>query len=313
MLEQTFRHIPGIGPATEEKIWAAGIRSWSDYLDRGARQFSGKRYQPITAHIERSQRSLSSGDIAYFTRKLRTAEHWRIFPHHGERVAYLDIETTGLDHCHDHITTIAIWDGTEISTYIHGRDLDDFADDIQQYDLIVTFNGKTFDIPFIEHAFGTAISTAHLDLRYILKSINYRGGLKSIETQLGIARGGLDGVDGFTAVLLWKEYLKHQDEAALETLLAYNIEDVVHLEWLMTFAYNRKLASTPFVEELKLPLPELERKGPYQPDRETLERVLKKQHRFGPYGGRTTSPPSTRSRYRPSAHGPYGRRQRRYY
>ena len=32
MLEQTFIHIQGIGPKTEEKIWGMGIRSWRDFL-----------------------------------------------------------------------------------------------------------------------------------------------------------------------------------------------------------------------------------------------------------------------------------------
>ena len=34
---------------------------------------------------------------------------WRMFPDFSEHAAYLDIETTGLDHTHDTITTIALY------------------------------------------------------------------------------------------------------------------------------------------------------------------------------------------------------------
>jgi hypothetical protein len=41
----------------------------------------------------------------------------------------------------------------------------------------------------------------------------------------------------------------------LETLLAYNIEDVVNLEQLMVIAYNLKLGETPFVGTHGLEMP----------------------------------------------------------
>jgi len=56
-------------------------------------------------------------------------------------------------------------------------------------------------------------------LRYVLKSLGYSGGLKSCEKALGLDRGDLDGVDGYFAVLLWRDYQKKHNEKALETLL----------------------------------------------------------------------------------------------
>ncbi len=56
-------------------------------------------------------------------------------------------------------------------------------------------------------------------------------------------------------MLLWSEYQKTGNEKALETLLAYNIEDVVNLETLMVKAYNMKIESTPFAETNRLPSP----------------------------------------------------------
>jgi hypothetical protein len=42
------------------------------------------------------------------------------------------------------------------------------------------------------------------------------------------------------AVHLWTEYKKGK-RSALDTLLAYNIEDVINLEYLMHTAYNLKI------------------------------------------------------------------------
>jgi uncharacterized protein YprB with RNaseH-like and TPR domain len=94
-----------------------------------------------------------------------------------------------------------------------------------------------------------------IDLRYVLKSLGYSGGLKGCEAQLGIDRGDLTGVDGFFAVLLWNDYVQSGNEKALETLLAYNIEDVVNLETLMVMAYNMKVRETPFGQRLQIDLP----------------------------------------------------------
>jgi len=72
---------------------------------------------------------------------------------------------------------------------------------------------------------------------------------------LGIGRGDdLDGVDGFMAVLIWNHYQRRNDKKALETLLAYNIEDVLNLEYLMITAYNKKIQGLPFgLDELEIP------------------------------------------------------------
>ena len=59
-------------------------------------------------------------------------------------------------------------------------------------------------------------------------------------------RGDLSDIDGFFAVLLWEEYQRTGGQKALDTLLAYNIQDTVTLENLIVTAYNMKLGQTPF-------------------------------------------------------------------
>ena len=73
---------------------------------------------------------------------------------------------------------------------------------------------------------------------------------------MGLSRGNLDGVDGYFAVLLWREYKKTGDQRVLDTLLAYNIEDTVNLERLAVEAFNRNVMLTPFATELTIALPQ---------------------------------------------------------
>ena len=58
-----------------------------------------------------------------------------------------------------------------------------------------------------------------------------KGGLKIVEQLLGINRK-LTEVDGYRAVLLWYDYVNNDNRKALQTLLAYNEEDVVNLRVL---------------------------------------------------------------------------------
>ena len=64
---------------------------------------------------------------------------------------------TGLSRDYNEITTIALYDGDEVRTYVNGRNLDAFKEDILDYKVLVTFNGKCFDEPFIEQYFGPHI------------------------------------------------------------------------------------------------------------------------------------------------------------
>ena len=207
----------------------------------------------------------------FFTARLPATEVWRIFPHYRHKTVYLDIETTGLGEGSE-ITTIALYDGQKILTYVNGKNLDDFVDDITNYQVIVSYNGRTFDIPFLEKFFKIKLDHAQIDLRYVLARLGLKGGLKGCEKQLGMNRGELDGVDGYFAVLLWQQYIKYNDTGALETLLAYNISDTVNLERLAVEAYNRNIAVTPFAGELTLPLPALPHLE-IQPDRACVKKI----------------------------------------
>lgn len=282
MLTSSFCHIPGVGKTTELKLWEEGIRSWDMFLEMGDIAAAGRKGPRITEHLYQSQEALAEKDIPFFAATLPVAEHWRLFSEFRDRAAYLDIETSGgsIDTLYGGITTIALYDGRDLRCYVQGENLRDFKHDIQEYDLLVTFNGKGFDIPCIESYFMIQLPQPHIDLRFVLKSAGLRGGLKSCERQLGIDRGDLDGVDGYFAVLLWREYCRYGDRKVLDTLLAYNIEDTVNLEHLMYTAYNLKLEETPFAESHMLDVPPRIVESPFRADRETIDR-LAAEYLFG--------------------------------
>ena len=271
MLRNTFVHLQGIGQKKEERFWDAGIHTWDDFKAPFALNISKAQAELICGHIDASKANLVDNPL-YFAKLLTSNQHWRIFPHYINSTAYLDIESTGLSGDRDHITTIALYNGNQIKYYVHGDNLDDFVDEIYKYSVIVTYNGKTFDIPFIEKQFSITLNLAHIDLRYVLNSLGYKGGLKGCEKQLGLDRGELAGVDGYFAVLLWQEYKRTSDQNALETLLAYNIEDVVNLESLMFQAYNLNVQKTPFYYDLQLSIPNRP-EIPFSPDRKLIEKI----------------------------------------
>ena len=237
MLEHTFIHIPGIGPKTEQRIWKRGIHRWQDFLRHEKPVFSPGKDRLIHENLEAS---LAHRDhIGYFNDKLPAGEKWRLFDAFKHRVVYLDIETSGYDQWSSDITVIGLYDGDRVQTFVNGKNLDAFEMAIACYDLVVTFNGACFDLPFIKGCFqGISLPDGHIDLRFVLKKLGYEGGLKKIEKDLGITRSDeIDGVDGFEAVRLWRRY-QRGDEKALKTLISYNNADIINLEPLMKLAYD---------------------------------------------------------------------------
>ena len=211
-------------PKTERRLWAAP----TDHI----------RWELRDA-IRQSERAAASGDAAYFASKMPPDQHWRLYPEFRGQAAFFDIETAGLDRHTDQITTIVVYDGAEIRTYVRGANLDDFPADIGQHKLLVTFCGSRFDVPFCEAQFpGLKFEQGHIDLYWVLKALGYSGGLKACEKALGLRRSPeLADVDGSTAVKLWQRHLDG-DQRALPALLRYNTEDVLNLPWVMETAYN---------------------------------------------------------------------------
>jgi uncharacterized protein YprB with RNaseH-like and TPR domain len=222
-------------------LWREGLHDWNTfkkYNDEGNLPKWVKPY--VIEEVLYSITQLNKHDHNYFRERLSHRELWRTFPEFRDDTVYLDIETTGLDSYHDDITIVGLYDGSDVKTFIKGRNLNKLPEILKKYSSIVTFNGLLFDLPFISKKFPRLeFDQIQLDLRFILNRLGFRGGLKKIERELGITRTSETvGLSGYDAVRLWRKFEKGNDEA-LELLIKYNTEDIVNLEKLMTFAYSK--------------------------------------------------------------------------
>ncbi len=239
MLRQTFLHIPGVGPRTEERLWRAGAVSWDAFEGaEAAARIPSRLARRIRAELDRSEAALRGGKYRYFAENLAAPEHWRAWPEFRDRVAFLDIETTGLSIGRDALTVVGLYDGHRKRSFVRGVNLEDLPEALEPIRMLVTFNGQRFDVPFLRRAFPRARwDQLHMDLVHPLHRLGFYGGLKRIEADLGILRSAeTAGLSGFDAVRLWHAY-EGGDDDALDLLLAYNLEDVVNLEPLAEFAY----------------------------------------------------------------------------
>jgi uncharacterized protein len=241
MLNNTYIHISGVGKSLEQKIWAQGIRTWEEFIENGEKiSIPSSKREKILQEIRKSSKHLAEKDCYFFSQCLPSAEHWRAYPIFSDSVAFLDIETTGLSQRMDTITVVGIYDGDEVKSFIKGINLEDIVKEFSKYRLLVSFNGTRFDLPFIRSEFPEIeFKQLHIDLMYPLRRIGYSGGLKNIEKLLGISRSeDTEGMTGFDAVRLWKQY-ERGDQEALSKLVKYNREDIVNLKTIIEMTYPK--------------------------------------------------------------------------
>lgn len=234
MIKRTFTHISGIGELKELHLWENGVHEWTDLYNKCFDFFDGKRADKILANLEVSMRKYEKGDLQYFYKSLPRKDLWRLLPGHEDKTAFVDIETTGLAHPPaGKVTTISVlMDGKLHQAHgdLEKRKLASYLNENAQ--LLVSYYGEVFDIPFLRKQFKQKFDIAHVDLCFALRRNGLSGGLKYVEKKAKIkfVRKS-DGLDGFAAVIMWNMY-KKGNKKALETLLAYNGEDTVVLQLL---------------------------------------------------------------------------------
>lgn len=232
-IENSFIPVQGVGEVTERRLWRDGVLTWDEFQPRHVGGETGDR---IEAFIAEARAHLDDGNTRFFGKSLPSGELWRLFENVRDDVAYFDIETTGLSPQTSRVTTVSVHRGSETETFVQGRDLTASAlrDSLGDASLLVSFNGKRFDQPFLEHHYAVDLDPVpHLDLMYACRRVGLTGGLKQIERALGLDRAGVEDVDGREAVRLWHQYERSGDEAALDRLVRYNRFDTQNLESLL--------------------------------------------------------------------------------
>ncbi len=256
MILSTFRCMPGIGPSREKELWSKGIHRWDDLPTAGS-ILSPKLDPKLRIAIDEVRELFERHDIRGLAQRIAPTEHWRLWPWVEARTCFLDIETDGFS---DVVTSVGIHGPDGPRAFVRGFDLHEIEATLESYDVVVTFNGASFDLPVLRRAFpGLPIPPIHIDLRSVFGKLGERGGLKKIESRLGLSRpGALDGVDGWEAVRLWHRWARGRDLSALCTLVEYNLYDAIQLRPLLDLAYNRLVAQTGLPHD---PLPIWERGG----------------------------------------------------
>lgn len=226
-VENSFIPIRGIGETTERRLWRQGITEWDVFEPTVLGPKTGDRAQ---AYINNARDRLAMGDAPFFAKTFPDRCHWRLYETFRSTACFLDIETTGLDKCTHEVTVVTTHLDGNTTTLVKDANLtrDRLLGELNSASLLVTFNGKRFDVPFLESAFDLSIDLPHLDLLYPCRRIGLTGGLKTIEGILDIDRDK-DDLSGRDAVRLWHAHERGED-GALETLVEYNQDDTVNLQ-----------------------------------------------------------------------------------
>jgi uncharacterized protein YprB with RNaseH-like and TPR domain len=256
LLQHTFRHIKGIGPNREEKLWAAGCHTWQDLLNRlnqdplSITSAIPSRILPrVKQVITELSQHFSNADLLNLSKHFKPREHWRLYRDFSERAVFVDIETTGLGR-ESIITVIGTYSPMSgPKTFVEGFNLPSFEAEISQYEIVVTFNGSSFDLPFIRRSFpNLVLPPVHIDLRFLARMLGYTGGLKLIERRLGLVRNdSVAQITGADCVILWSKFQCEEDLESLHLLLRYNLEDTINLEPILTMLINEHSFRHPFL------------------------------------------------------------------
>ncbi|MDA3961329.1 MAG: ribonuclease H-like domain-containing protein [Planctomycetota bacterium] len=268
MLTASFIFAKGITEEMERAIWGRGVTSWATlrkHSGEAAEAIGETRAAKLVAAVGEAQEALDKGDHAWFKNHWPDQEYWRLWrglcPQ--EQIALVDIETTGRTPGYDQITVIGLSDGAKELAFVADRPLppdellSKFPEVMKQNHLLITFNGVSFDVPFIEKHFrdiGFHFDQPHIDLMWPARSIGLTGGLKDMEKQIGISRDGdIAEMRGTEAITLWGQW-KQGDRAAYDRLVTYCKADCTNLKDFADHVYQTKWDQiyTPYAKDVDL-------------------------------------------------------------
>ncbi len=184
--------------------------------------------------------------------------------------AIFDIETTGLSPEYNQIILVGILyvenGHMKLQQFFcnHRREekalLEAFNDSIKSFDLLISYNGDSFDIPFLnkrfdKHNIPTPMSTyKNFDiLKFVRKKrelLNLQDcKLKSVEKSLNIFR--TDTISGKESVELYQLYEKNQNSNLKEKILLHNYDDLYYFSKCLSILdqvdFDEFLAVSPFL------------------------------------------------------------------
>lgn len=233
MIERTFIHCKGIGPTHQKKLEKVGLNNWDSVLNNSQNlPFNGKLATHFVNELTLCKQALTEKNIHLLVNKFPTKEQWRIVADFFEEASYFDIETTGFAEEVSQITLIVCYHKGKLYNFVKDENLDEFLDLLEDIELLLSFNGSSFDVPHVLNSFHIPeIPCPHIDLRWLCYHCNFRHGLKNIEMEMDIKRpDDLKGVDGLEAVYLWQHWENSRDVKSRQKLIRYCRADVLSLK-----------------------------------------------------------------------------------
>jgi len=234
MIQNSFIFLEGVGNTLEKNLWEQNITSWTSFINsKNIKGISKKRKLYYDRQLMHAQHSLNTYNTRHFLDLLPQSEMWRLYSFFKDEAVFLDLETTGVNN-YDQITVVGLYDGLNTKTMIKGINLDfnNLKQELKHYKLIITFNGSTFDIPFIKKRYPELLpDIPNFDLRVACQRVGLTGGLKQIEKQLGIERNNIiERLCNGDPLTLWRMAKASGDDYYLKLLVEYNEEDCYNLK-----------------------------------------------------------------------------------
>jgi len=239
MLRNSFIFLEKVSKKREQNIWNQNIKNWNNFQNEKKILGISKKTKPYyDRKIQKAKHALINNNSEFFAQLLPSSEHWRTYNDFKDEAVFLDIETGR----RGEVTVIGLFNNFETKTMIRGINLDKkiLESELKKYKLLITFNGKTFDMPVLKKYFNIQLKIPHIDLLHVCRRINLDGGLKEIEKTLNIKRNKiLKHVKGHDAAELWRCFNATGDQDFLDMLIAYNEEDCINLKTIAELAIKK--------------------------------------------------------------------------
>lgn len=199
-----------------------------------------------------------TGPIQPFLPTMEAQVEWPergLFRRFGYRkMLFLDIETCGLSGCPVFLAGVAlIGEGDVVLRQLFARDyaeeralLVELGRLMGEADFLVTFNGKTFDVPFlrdraIHHRMDLSFSLPHLDLVWMVRRRWKRQlpdcKLKTLEWRV-LRRRRAGDVWGYEIPGLYHDYVQNGQPQRLIPIFHHNMLDVVAMVELIPAVFD---------------------------------------------------------------------------
>jgi len=168
----------------------------------------------------------------------------------GKSFVVFDIETTGLSPANSKVVLTGLFsvspDGTgQVVQYFADQEYDEeeviraTMEDLQKVDFVVTYNGRHFDMPFMEKRaakYGIDFPNIYnLDLYLLISGYApFKEALpglkqKNIEFYMGLSDGREDLISGKESVELYHRYMEMKSFDLEEKILLHNHDDIIQL------------------------------------------------------------------------------------